>query len=414
MRLRLLLTAIFTGGTLLTGQIAPPALAEVAASPTCSSAAPHTGGSAATLTRAANSFGFRLFRQIATHSAGSNVFISPASVALALDMAYDGSKGNTHGAMAAVLGLRGLSSASVRAQAARLISALPSDDPQVQVQVANALWARAGFSFNPRFTQRIARSFGARIASADFTSPATITAINGWVSCATHGTINSIISKLKPEDVLVLLNALYFHGNWAAPFHNADTHPGTFTTSTGASKAVPFMSQSRTFSYAAGANYQAISLPYGNGRYAMRIVLPKAGTPIGSFMRQANANTWRTWTARLKPAEVALRLPRFTIRNDRLLTPDLAAMGMAPAFSTKADFTGICPRCFISSVLHKTYLQVDEKGTTASAVTQVIVGTTSIGANRVVLNVDRPFLVGLQDTRTGTMLFLGAISDPTS
>lgn len=414
MRPRILLAAVFAGGSLLAGPITPTARAQVVAFPNCGSAVPHASGSSAALTSATNRFGFRLFRQIAAHSADSNVFISPASVSLALDMAFDGSKGNTRAAMAGSLGLRGLSSSSVRTQAARLLSAVRSDDPQVQLQIANALWARAGFSFNQRFTQRIARSFGAKVTSADFASPATISAINGWVSCATHGTINSIISKLKPEDVMVLLNALYFHGNWAAPFHNTDTHPGTFTTSTGASKAVQFMSQTHTFSYVAGANYQAIGLPYGSGRYAMRIVLPKAGTPIGSFVRQANANTWRIWTARLKPADVALRLPRFTIRNDRLLTPDLAAMGMAPAFSTKANFTGICPRCFISAVLHKTYLRVDEKGTTASAVTGVVVGTTAIGANRVVLNIDHPFLMGLQDTRTGTMLFLGAICDPTT
>jgi serine protease inhibitor len=381
---------------------------------TCLPAGPTGSASPARLVTANNRFGLKLLRHIGASGSGGNVFLSPTSIALALDMAYDGSAGTTEAVMASTLGVKGLGQSRVRAAASGLLNALKSDDPKVQVQVANALWARQGVTFNPTFITRIAGAFDAKTATANFDDPATVAAINEWVSCATHGTIDSIVGKFTPEQVMILLNALYFHGTWSTPFQSANTHDGQFTTAAGSSVQVPFMSNRGTYAYAEGANYQAISLPYGSGRYTMRIALPKTGTPVGSLLKQLTPSKWKRWTGSLENTPVVLKMPRFTIKYNRVLNSDLAALGMGPAFQHDANFAGICPRCFVSAVMHKTYLQVDEKGTTASAVTGVVVGTTAVPANQVTMTIDHPFLVTLQDAKTGSILFAGEITNPTA
>jgi serine protease inhibitor len=388
--------------------------AQSLAATSCRTASPVAAANSTRLALANNGFGFKLLREMGSTGDGGNVFVSPTSIALALDMAYDGSAGATASAMASTLGVKGLGQASVRAAASALLNALKSDDPKVKVQVANALWARQGITFNPSFIKRIAAAFDAKTATANFDDPSTVSAINDWVSCATHGTITSIIGKLTPDQVMVLLNALYFHGTWATPFSSANTHDGPFTTVSGSSVQIPFMSNRATYAYAEGAQYQAISLPYGDGRYTMRIVLPKSGTSVGTLLKKLSTARWNAWTGTLKNTPVVLKLPRFTIQYGGVLNKDLAALGMGKAFQKTANFTGICPRCFISAVVHKTYLQVDEKGTTASAVTGVVVGTTAVSVNQVSMTVDHPFLVTLQDAKTGSILFAGEITNPAS
>jgi serpin B len=410
LRLIVLLAVMIPAGFIARG--VPVAAAHPVAAPSCLPSAPESSGSPARLVAANNAFGFRLLKRIASHANNKNVFISPASVALALDMAYDGAGGSTEAAMATALGVGGMGQTTVRSQASALIAGLKSDDPKVQMQVANALWARNGVAFEPTFTQRIAKAFDAKVSNANFDDPATIAAINGWVSCATHGTIDSIIGKLNPDQVMVLLNALYFHGDWTTPFQSSNTHDDKFYTSSDTAVQMPFMSNRGTYAYAEGSNYQTISLPYGGGRYAMRIVLPKQSMGVDTVLYDMTAKTWNSWTGAMKATPVVLKMPRFTIRNDRVLTSDLSAMGMASAFKKGANFTGICPRCLLSTVLHKTYLQVDEKGTTASAVTGVVVGTTAVPANEAEMTIDRPFLVTIQDNRTGSILFAGEITNP--
>jgi serpin B len=371
-------------------------------------------GSDARLVSANNAFGFRLLRQIAAGTTEANAFISPVSLEIGLQMAYQGARGATRTKMAPVLGVRGVPSNRLRSEAASLITSLRSQDPKTEVDVANALWAREGIPFNPTFAPRIAASYAARVSTADFSAPSTVSEINGWVSCATHHTITSIVDRLNPDEVMLLLNSLYFRGDWTAPFASSDTHPGAFTTIGGSVKQLPFMSRHGTYPYAAGSTYQSITLPYGSGRFAMRIVLPAKGTSLRELVRTLSAARWRALMQSTSPTDVALRMPRFTIHTASTLNRMLGAMGMAGAFQQSANFTGICRRCFISRVIHKTYLRVDEKGTTAAAVTAVGVGITAVGANRAEMVVDRPFLLTLQDQRTNSILFAGWIGNPST
>lgn len=410
MGMRTLIVAILLGATLPAPK-AGSAIAQGAA--TCAPPARAATGGSARLTKANNGFGFRLLRRIVGREAAGNAFISPASLGLGLEMAYDGSRGKTQQAMAGTLGLGRMTPAEVRTQAASLLTALSSGDGKVRLAVADALWARAGVRFRQRFVQEMARSFGARVTTADFNSPATIEAINSWVSCATRGTIGRIVDSFSRDEVMLLLNALYFRGDWSTPFPSANTRPGTFSVASGGTVNVPMMANTAAFAYSEGAGYQAIALPYGDGRFSMKIVLPRPGVTAATLLGRLTPATWQSWTGSMTTTEVALKVPRFTIRNDRLLNGDLSAMGMAVAFHRGANFTGICERCLLSRVIHKTYLQVDEKGTTASAVTGIVVGITAVPANRAVMTVDRPFILGLEDRQTGTLLFAGVVNDPT-
>jgi serine protease inhibitor len=409
-------------GTILTTMVvvvsglAPRAAAITHAQSTssCLPSVPQPMGAYGGLVKANNSFGFRLFRQSGIGNR-QNLFLSPTSAALALEMTYGGAQGTTRQAISTALGLGAMSQAAVRQQAASLLASLRSADPRVKLRVANALWARAGVRFHPAFLRDTSTYYGARATVADFKAPSTVTRLNSWVTCATSGTIKSIVDHIPPDVILYLLNTVYFHGDWTSPFENAFTTPGSFTTGTGATVQVPFMHQTHAFAYAARDGMQLVSLPYGLGRFKVSIVLPNSGVTLGSLAAKLSNATWKSWTNAQAGREVDLRLPRFTASTSLSLKPMLAGMGMAQAFSDRANFNGMCTSgCTISDVIHKTMVRMDERGTTAAAVTSVSVSPTAIqaGPGPVRVTVDHPFLLAITDSKTGSVLFFGGINNP--
>jgi len=379
----------------------------------CEPAAPRRSGSAGTLAAIQNAFGFSLFDTLVAGHAQSNVFLSPASVALALDMAYDGARGSTRQAMARTLGLQGMSQAEVRQRAAALLTTWQTAPGSEGLTVANSLWARAGIPFRPQFLQDTRRFYGARVSSLDFRSPSAPATINAWVSCATNGKIASIVNSIPPSMVMYLLNAVYFHGDWAAPFNAAATRPQPFTRADGSQATVPLMQNSGHFPYYRAANFEAITLPYHAARFSMTVLLPSKGVTLASLGRRLTAAQWQSWTSHSQTRYGSLALPRFSLANDVQLNAPLRSLGMGQALDTHADFSGICrQRCRISSVRHKTYLNVDENGTTAAGVTSIGVGITAVQTPQFHMVVDRPFLVSIQDSTTGSVLFFGAVNTP--
>jgi serine protease inhibitor len=163
-----------------------------------------------------------------------------------------------------------------------------------------------------------------------FCDPASLQAINGWVSCATHGKIPTILNQLNPSQVLILIDALYFHGEWSSPFYKGETYRQTFHAIT-ASRRVPFMHDTTYFPYLSTGNFQAVSLPFSRGRYSMVVVLPRPATKLSQVEGDLSETSWRDWMANLKGTEVKLSLPRFTIQNGFDLTGTLGALGMRPA-----------------------------------------------------------------------------------
>lgn len=377
---------------------------------TMQAAEPSTGPAAIDL-----DISFRMFGRLLGTATPSNTFFSPLSVVLALAMVTSGARGATAAAMAKTLGLHGLSLAALNDGSAALIKALGTRDPQVDVAIADGLWARQGLALAPSFVATLKGYYGAEIANLDFASPAAPAAINAWVSRKTHGLIPSIVGTLPPRALLVLINALYFKGSWSTPFPSHATTPRPFTLQYGAKKQLPTMETSGTFPYHEDAAGQIVSLPYGGGQFSMVILLPARGTDIGAFSRSLTPARWNGYLGKLSAGRGQISMPRFGVRFSASLIPALTGLGMGVAFGPGADFGGIAPgvAAAISEVQHEAVLHVTEAGTTAAAVTAIMVGTAiEAGAQPFTMHVDRPFVCAIRDEASGTLLFLGAIVDP--
>lgn len=373
-----------------------------------------------TFAAASKSFGFQLARRL-TGDRATNVFISPLSAQLALAMAGVGARGPTERAILDTLGLNGVDAGEAAAQAAEL-SALLTSGSCGTVELANSLWARRGWQLDPGYLQTIASSFQGQAHTLDFGSPGAPDTINRWVADATHGKVSSIVPGRLPADALIyLLNATYFHGDWQTPFEPQATRPGPFHNSVGQAVQVALMTRTGRFDYGEGEGFQVIALPYAGTSLRMVVALPGEDQASAGLVSYLDAGRFDAMLAAVRSGrQGTLSLPRFHIDEDAQLRPALSTMGMDPAFEPGADFSGIlrdCGQaCQISEVRQKTHLDVDESGTTAAAVTQVAVSLAAVRADvhppfRMV--VDRPFLVAIQDTRSGALLFLGAIVNPT-
>jgi serpin B len=339
-------------------------------------------------------FGLALTGQLVGRRDGS-VFVSPVSAHLALAMAAAGARGGTRQALLDVLGLR---TGDLASQMSELLLRLESAGGGT-VEIANSLWAPRELRLDPNYVATAERGFRAQARSLDFGSPAAAAEINRWVAAATHGKIEALVASIPPAVVLYLVNATYFHGDWQTPFDATATREGRFA-------------------YTEGPGWQAVALPYRESTLRMLVVLPAEPLPAAAFAPYLERARLDEIVAGLVPGRRGeLRLPRFRLDHDVQLAEALAAMGMAPAFSPGADFSGLSAdcedRCLISGVQQRTHLEVDEKGTVAAAATQVAVALSmAVTAERFHMSVDRPFLLAIEDGATGTLLFVGVIADP--
>ena len=223
------------------------------------------------LTAATSRFSFKLYDQILKQRTDNNTFVSPASVMLALAMTYNGAGGTTREAMARALEIEGMSLEDVNRAFADLKSTLTPTDPKIQIKITNSLWARNGFVLNPAFIKRNKQHYGAEITSLDFSDPAAPDTINAWVNRNTEGKIQKIVDQIKPDDVLFLINAIYFKGQWQFEFKKENTKPDVFRLAGGERKEVPMMSRSGSYFYYKGKGFQAVALPYGTGTVSMYV-----------------------------------------------------------------------------------------------------------------------------------------------
>lgn len=362
-------------------------------------------------------FAFKLFGEIARHQPQSNIVVSPVSITLALAMAYNGAAGATRAAIAKTFEWA-TDRDEVNHAAAELARSLQQADPTVRLAIANSLWARAGVAFDQGFLERNQAFYQAEVATLDFTDPRAKDTINAWVSRNTEGKIASIVEQIPPAAVLYLINAIYFKGTWTKPFDQRRTRDLPFLLPNAGQKQLPMMHQSGSFQYADIGGNQIVALPYGNGTLEMLVVLPFEEVSLEVFQSQLSTQTWSMWRGQLHESEGTLLLPRFKIEYDITLNPVLQAIGMQPAFERNADFSGITTSIpvWIDEVKHKTYLEVNEEGTEAAAVTSVGFRTLGISVNdrRFRMVVDRPFFCAIHDIRSGSILFMGMIVDPQS
>jgi len=371
------------------------------------------------LTAASSRFSFKLYDQLLKSRKTDNTFASPASVMLALAMTYNGANGTTRASMARTLELEGMSLEEVNRAFADLKSALAPDDPKVQLKIANSLWVRKGFVLNPTFIARNKQHYAAEIANLDFADPAAPKTINSWVSKNTDGKIEKIVDQISDGAMLFLINAIYFKGQWQFEFKKQDTKPDVFSLAGGKQKELPMMSQSRTFSYFKGKDFQSVELPYGAGRVRMYVFLPDEQNSLDQFEKDLTPENWDLWMRSFQLNSGDLMLPRFKVEWESGLNEALQALGMTEAFdSSRADFSQMAKvkpgDLFISEVKQKSWCEVNEEGTVAAAVTSVGMATTSVQRPRekFVMKVDRPFFFAIRDNLTGVVLFMGSVRNP--
>jgi len=368
-------------------------------------------------------FGVRLFREMAAGARGRNLFVSPVSAGMALAMAYNGATGDARGEMARALGLGEMDLAAVNDANERLRADLESGD--VELAIASSLWGDAEVPFSGELMERARRSFAAEAAAVDFADPETARRIDRWASEATRGRIPRVAPSPVPDNlVLLLINAVYFKGRWSVPFDAARTRPRPFRTGAGGSIEHPSMERGGGYRHLRGDGFQALRMPYGDDRFALYVFLPDEGAALDAFVGSLTAETIERWAGETRRAEVVVAMPRFTLRGKSDLVPPLRALGMdAPFAAGTVAFGGLFPpellptvkEAYIGQVTQRTFVEVNEEGTEAAAVTDIAMMGGAASADPpppIRFIVDRPFVAAIRDDRTGALLFLGQVNDP--
>jgi serine protease inhibitor len=360
---------------------------------------------------AANEFSFSLFRAVAPLRPDSNVFISPLSASFALGMTMNGAAGATYDQMRSVLAFGSATESDINGGYKSLIELLRGLDPQVDFRIANSIWYHVGLPVKQPFLDATRTSFGAEVSALDFRSADAPGKINDWVSSATAGKIPTILDRIDPAGVMILINAIYFKGSWRDRFDPASTQDAPFHGVAG-DQPMRLMHRDGTMRILATPDFEAVDLPYGNSAFTMTVVLPRPGKSIETLASSLQSAQWSTWMGQLGEANVDLYLPRFKLTWERTLNDDLRVLGMRDAFEDNvADFTRISSagnRMFITEVKQKTYVDVNEEGTEAAAATSVGISVDSAPAIHLV-RVDRPFLFVIRERLSGTVFFMGKI-----
>ena len=364
---------------------------------------------------AQNEFGMKLLALEVARKPRENVFLSPLSVFLALSMTENGAAGKTRTDMRSTLAIPTSLSEDDFQRAASALSQSLRSRQDVEISIANALWADRSFKLADGFVQRAREYYDAEAATLDFHQPAAARTINDWVSQHTKGKIPEIVTfDIVRAAIAILTNAVYFRGRWLEPFSKNLTQDAPFHKADGTQKMIPMMHRDRlSGAYRSGDSFEAARLPYQTSGIAMYAILPAAGTTPEQALAKISVAGLIQGS---DPAELDLRLPRFSLNYGNSLKDPLARMGMEIAFRWPgADFAPMgSSRIYIGDVIHKTRLEVDEEGTVAAAATAVIMrpGAVMSRRERKSLTFDRPFGVLLCDERTDAVLFAGVIYDP--
>ena len=358
-----------------------------------------------------------------------NLFFSPYSISVALAMTYAGASGDTATEMAGTLHFDlprdelhlAFNRLDLELDARSEVETEDDEGEPFEFSIANSIWAEQTYQFLGPFLETLALNYGAGARLVDFVNDpeGARTAINTWVNDET----NDRIPELLPQGVidamtrLVLTNAIFFKASWEEPFPVEGTEDGDFTLLSGSTVRAPLMHSlgTETLQYAEGEDFQAIELAYTGDEMAFLVILPEQGG-FPDFEEDFDADALDEIVASLESQAVTVTLPKFEFSSDVPLKQALAGLGMATAFEPGiADFSGMdgTRDLYVSHVLHKAFVAVDEEGTEAAAATAVVVGVTSAPLEPKVFEANRPFIFLIRDRLTGTVLFIGRVLDPT-
>ena len=381
-----------------------------------------------------NKFALELYAKL--RSSEGNLFFSPYSISTALAMAHAGARGQTEAQMARVLHFPVIAKTGTELSSTlipekqrfasmfgKIIKDLNNRGKKggYELRVANALWGQEGYEFLEEFLELIETNYGGRLNEVDFVKAAETArkTINTWVEKETNDKIKNLIQKgvLDSMTRLVLTNAIYFKGNWARQFKEDRTKDAPFTLANGKKVDVAMMNQTAEFNYMETEDFQGLGLPYVDDELSMIILLSKEFDGLDEFEKTFTAENISKWLGKLRNRKVIVSIPKFKMTSQFALASVLKSMGMIDAFSPNADFSGMNGRrdLFISAVIHKAYVDVNEEGTEAAAATAVTMKLTSVGPAQIpVFRADHPFLFLIRDNHSGSILFIGRVMNPNS
>jgi serine protease inhibitor len=367
----------------------------------------------------ANRFAFDLFRPVLADAKGAeNIMISPFSISSALSMTLNGASGETFEAMKKALRLDGKTLEQINGTYLKLMTEMVPVDERVVLEIANSVWVEKRLKVKQQFITSVQNWYKAEARDIDVTNPDAVKIVNGWIAEKTHDKITDMLDYLDPDLAMLLINAVYFNGKWRNQFNKADTKEEPFYVIPSAPKTVPMMHQEENLKVAEDNNLTIVDIPYGQGNFSMLVVLPDENISTSEAADALTPSKWNQWMELLEnnTHKVELSMPRFKYEYKRLLNDDLIDLGMGVAFTGWADFSNISDQeLMISRVIHQSFIETNEEGTEAAAATIVeIIFTSYPGQEPSVWRVDinRPFLYFIHETSTGTILFMGRVSDP--
>ncbi|MCX6655099.1 MAG: serpin family protein [Candidatus Bathyarchaeota archaeon] len=365
-------------------------------------------------------FALNILKELQKEDEKKNIFISPLSILTALAMIYNGAESLTRDAMAETLQIKEMSLTEINEGYRNLIDSLENVESQVSLNIGNSIWIRKSFepSIKIGFKDALTKYFKSEILPRQFSDPKTVDEINAWVKRETTGKIDKIIDNIDRGTLMFLISAIYFKGDWTKKFDESKTRQRSFYLQNGKKISVAMMSNIEKILYYSDDSVQVARLPYGRDKLAMYVLLPNEGVDLGSFIQTLEQEKLDRILARMKMIEIELQLPKLKLEyGKKQLNGALIRLGMGVAFGESADLKGIASvdpeNLSISFVDHKAVVEVNEKGTEAAAVTNIGIRSTQmlITTHRFVVN--RPYLFVIRDDRSGSILFMGKILDPT-
>lgn len=358
-----------------------------------------------------SSFTFRFFQDIAASDNGDIVFVSPLSASLALSITAAGAEGSTQKEMLSALGFGDLQMRDVNAYNRSIMEMFSKDLDGVEMKVANSVWISDMLPVKRKFVRTVSKNYEAIAANLDFSDPASPSVINKWCADNTAGRIDKMIEQIEPTMMMYLLNALYFKGDWQIPFDPAKSREWTFHGDASDAE-VKFMQNTEFFPYYIGPEASILELPYGEkASFVMNIILPAEGTSVDECVAGLDREAFNTLTGLMETGRVKVMIPVFKAEYETSLNGILRHLGMETAFTSMADFSGISNEpLMISDVKQKTFIEVNEKGSEAAAVTSVaVMRTTALPPDYAVFDVDRPFVFLIRGRDSGIVLFMGIV-----
>lgn len=363
-----------------------------------------------------NSFAYDLYAKVQEAKETPNVVISPLSVSLAFSMLNNGAAGTTQEEIQKVLGFEGYTAADINSYYKKMLEAAATIDPMVRLETANSIWINDGFPVRTEFVTVNQEAFEAEIRNEDFNNPEVLKMINDWASEKTHGKIPTILEKLDPTTVVILMNALYFLGDWKDPFEKEETREAVFTNANGQTAKVDMMHKTEHGTYYQNDQFAMIQLPYGNGAFYLQLILPHEGVTLEAVSQDLKKKlNWDTSDLRGVSAKISLQLPKFEIDFDVDLGKILEELGMVAPFNPMtANFSKMSEiPTVISFVKQKASITVNEKGSEAAAVTIIGMDITSAGDPIVPcdFHANRPFLFQIIETSSRAIYFMGEVNE---